>query len=587
MSIFRLIRGELQKILLRPLMYIITIVLAVGLVGSIVLFNNTIHDRQDSGYSIAGEDKSAVFSNFISSASTNKGTLDAEVESAHSSIEIYTTLNSTPSETVSAQLKTFIKSAIGELESYKNNINSTPATETDLSTLVKNHDNLRSFTEQIRTKINDATGGELRTIIIKKTDFDNYIGIVNTAYNYLNSSFDTNSLEDHKLLLEKLNQATGYSSISGKSYFDKLETLTNSSITDCAIDAKVLTDLETKYTSATTYLTNVKSQIDEQLNDDKVSLADYKTTVLKYYYTCKQYVDLVDTSIKYYPVAKFSDSEINQMLGYKNINTYELEQSITRNAYMIEHNLTDNTTSSIFSPGISFSNSASSLDLVYFGLEICGFIIIVLCIALVSIMIARENAQGTLRLQCLRPYSKNQILSSKILATIFLGFILLMFSAVVLFFAGWIICGLDFTTMLAVFNAECAFLISPIAMIFIYIGLFLLKMIFYVMLSAMIASLFRNDILAIIIPLLIYVLNAILAFVFTSTFWYAYVPFACVDLFKFFGGGFTLVNNPISIILSTKIFYNTSLIYSVGIFGVMLITMIMVSHISFYRREIR
>ncbi len=202
-------------------------------------------------------------------------------------------------------------------------------------------------------------------------------------------------------------------------------------------------------------------------------------------------------------------------------------------------------------------------------------------------MIASENARGTLRVQCLRPYSKRQILSSKIWATLFLGVILLLFSALVLFIAGWIMFGLDFTNILAVFNSTNAFIISPIAMIFVYIGLFVLKMIFYIMLAAMLATMFKNDIAAIIVPILIYVANAVLAFIFTATMWYAYVPFACVDLFKFFGGGFALAENPISIILSTPLFYNSNFVYSVSMFAGLLIIMTIISHICFKKREIR
>ncbi len=587
MSIFRLIRGELQKILLRPLMYIITIVLVLGLIGSVILFGSTIHNREDTGYIITGENKTEIYTNYLSNSTINKNMAEQKINSARSKVDTYSTLNSTPSETATAKLKTLITSAKGELEIYKNSIQATDSNETDLSNLTQNRDNLKNYVVSIRTQISEATQGEIKSVLVAKSNYDAYIGLINGAYNYLNSTMDTNSLADHKLLLSKLVNTVGFSEISGTSYFDKLDTLTKDCITDVVIDEKVIKDLQTKYEKATTYMTNVNAQIDAELNDDKIALAQFKNTVLSYFYTSSQYVDLVEKSILYYPVQNFTDSQINKMIGYSNVNTYELRQSITRDAYMIENNLTDNTTAYVFSSGISFSNTASALDLVYFGLEICGFIIIVLCIVLVASMIASENARGTLRVQCLRPYSKRQILSSKIWATLFLGVILLLFSALVLFIAGWIMFGLDFTSILAVFNSTNAFIISPIAMIFVYIGLFVLKMIFYIMLAAMLATMFRNDIAAIIVPILIYVANAVLAFIFTTTMWYAYVPFACVDLFKFFGGGFALAENPISIILSTPLFYNSNFVYSVSMFAGLLIIMTIISHICFKKREIR
>ncbi len=587
MSTFRLIRGELQKILLRPLMYIITIVLVLGLIGSVILFNNTITDRQDSGYTISGNTKAEVYTNYLSNSTMSRSLADQKINKANAKVQTYATLNSVPSDTTTAKLKTTITSFNGELLIYKNNIQSTSPTETDLSVLNQNRANLTTYNNQLKSIITTAVDNTVRSITIQKHDYDLYLGLISATYNYLNSAIDTNDLEDHQLLAQKLSTAVGYSEVAGVSYYDKLQTLTNNAITDVIIDASIITDLNTKYTTATTYMTNLNDQMTTTLNDDKVSLTEYKNIALAYFYTSAQYDTLVEMSIAYYPVANFGDRTISNLIGYKNANSYEMQQTITRNAFLIDNNLSDNTAAYSFSAGQSYSNTASALDLVYFGLEICGFLIIVLCIVLVAGMVAGENARGTLRMQCLRPYSRRQILSSKIWATLILGFILLLFSAIVLFFAGWIMFGLDFTPILAVFNAQSAFMVSPIALIFIYLGLFMFKIVFYVMLATMIATLCKNEIVAILIPALLYVANAVLAFIFATTYWYGYVPFACVDLFKFFGGGYAIDGNPISIILSTPLFYNSSFAYSICMFGGLLIIMTIISHIRFKDTEIR
>lgn len=587
MSIFRLIRGELQKILFRPLMYIITIVLVVSLIGSVILFGSTIHDRQDSGYTIAGENKSEVYNSFLSNSTINKTIADNSLATALTLVNTYSGINIDANNVATQKFKNIIVQLKGELEVYKNNIQATDTTETNLSKLNQNCQNLKNYITSLRTELSKATQGDICTIILTQRDYDLYVGLINASSNYLNSSMDQNSLADHKLLLSKLTNAVDYADISGSTYFDKLETLTTEAITDVVIGEEVAKTLREKHETVSNFMTKIRTNIDEQLNDENVSLDTFKSTVLSYYYASSQYVDLVNNSIVYYPVQNFTDQQINKKMGYSNVNKYQLQQSITRDSYLIDNNLTSNSTAYVFGIGTSFSNTASSLDLVYFGLEICGFIIIVLCIVLVASMIASENARGTLRVQCLRPYSKNQILSSKILATLILGVILLIFSALVLFIAGWIMFGLDFTTILAVFNATNAFLISPIAMIFVYLGLLICKLIFYILFATMLATIFKNDIIAIIVPTIIYVLNAVLAFVFATTYWYAYVPFACVDLFKFFGGNFALANNPISLVLSTPLFYNSNFIYSVCMFGALTIIMAIISHLCFKHREVR
>lgn len=587
MSTFRLIRGELQKVLLRPLMYILTLVLVLGLVGSVVLFDNTIADRQNSGYTIAGETKSEVYANYLSGTTISKSIADQKLSQSKNMVDKYAVLNSTPAETSTAQLKTILASLTGELEIYKNNIQATSSTETDLSTLNQNRENLKQYTERLKQTFNSSINGSIRSILISQNDYNMYVGIIGAVHNYLTSAIDTNSLDDHRLLLDRLSTAISYSSIQGTSYFDKLNTLTNQCITDVTISGDDIARLTTLYTTASAYLVDLNDRMAEALNDDTVSLAEYKNIALSYFYTSKQYSDLVQNSIAYYPVANYGDAQITSLIGYTSINSYQLRQDIARDAFLIENNLTQNTTAYPFSSGTSFSNTASALDLVYFGLEICGFIIIVLCIVLIAGMLAGENARGTLRVQALRPYSRGQILSSKIWATIILGFIMLLFSALVLFFAGWIMYGIDFTPILAIFDASHAFVISPIALIFIYLGLLVFKMIFYILLATLIATLCKNEIAAILIPVLLYVANAVLAFVFSSTYWYAYVPFASVDLFKFLGGGMAIAHNPISIVLSTPIFYNTSFVYSICMSVGLVLIMAIVSHIRFKDSEIR
>ena len=585
MSIFRLIRGEMQKILLRPFMYIITIALVLALFGSVALFQMT--DRQTLGYTISGSTKSEVYTNFLSNTSINKNIADKKIDTALGLVDTYSAINATPSTSVTAKIKSLLNSATGELVVYQNNIQSISSNETDLSTVEQSRQNLITISEQIQSTFVDAVQGDILSILITKNSFDTFVGLITQANNFLNSAIDTNNLDDHKLILNNLTNVIGYKSIEGKNYFNKLTTLANQQFTDIVVKEEIISSLKLQYDTAKEYMNTIDSKITEELNDEAVNVQDFKNTVLSYYYTALQYEQLVKDSIKYYPVENYQDTTINSFIGYKDINSYELHQEITRNDYLISHNMTDNLTGSVFSPTTSFGNQVSALDLVYFGLEICGLIIIIISIVLVAQSIAGESGRGTLRLQAIRPYSRCQILSSKIAASVLFGTILLIFSAIVLFIAGWIMFGIDTTSILVVFNASTPFVISPFALIFIYIALLIFKIFFYIMFATLISTLFRNNIAGILIPLVFYIVNAVFSFLFVTTAWYAFIPFSCIDLFKFFGGSFIMADNPLSIALSSPIFYNTNFIYSICMSVALCILMIIFSHIAFKKRDIR
>ena len=80
MSMFRLLRGEMHKILMRPILYIITGVLVLALFLSVSLIN--MSDRSTYSFSVVGDTKDAVYENFLTSNVKNKTDADELVKNA-------------------------------------------------------------------------------------------------------------------------------------------------------------------------------------------------------------------------------------------------------------------------------------------------------------------------------------------------------------------------------------------------------------------------------------------------------------------------------------------------------------------------
>ena len=586
-SMFRLLRGEMHKILMRPILYVITGVLVLALFFSFTLLN--MNDRNTTEYVINGETKQEVMQNFLSSQSMNKSIADSNLASAKTKIDYYSTVNTEPSTTITAQLKLLVDEAQNVLVRYLNGIQTAEDTGNLSLLLAGNYrTQLSNYVTQISQIVSDATRTENPTLLMKTDDYNRFVSLTSTLLNYLtDNNFDANNIENHNLLVENIRNAIGFDDIEGPSFLDKIETIVNQNMSDIVIDESVITTLLTQYDTAQTYMNTLYTNIANSINDEEISIDAMKDYILAYYYTANQMYNLATNSIYINPIKEFNDSQANEYIGYSGVNIYEINQEITRNSYLIENNLSDNSFAHVFSPTTSFSSEVSAFDLVYFGLEICGFVILIFCVVLAAGMIAGEQSNGTLKVLAVRPYNRSKILTSKILATVIFGTIFIVFSALVLFIIGYAFYGLDMTPILAVFNASSAFVVSPIVLLLIYLVLMIFKILFYVLLATMISVVFRSNVGAVAISILIYFVSALFAVLFTSSYWYAFIPFAGIDLFKFFGGSFATPDNPIAIALSSPLFYNSNFVVSIVSVLITMLVFIIISYTVFKKREIK
>ena len=591
----RLLRGELNKILMRPILYILTGVIVIALIFSALLLN--MSNRGDQLYHIDGGNKTEVMINFSSAPNMNKTIAETMVLNAYGQLEYYQNINTSPETTVTTRLKNLIDNSESRrgarrlLNDYLTGIQYAQNPENPSN--VRELNNIRlemvEVLNEARTIISEAATSTNASILMPKESFENYITLISDALLYLNAEgADINLIETHENIYNHISQANGFTNIEGASYFDKLYYLTSNDITDITLSEETITNLNNQYEKVTTFMSSTLENINAYSADENISTGTLKEEILKYYYAASQYSTLVSDSIYFEPVKSFNDSYAHQFIGYTDVHLYQIQERIATNNYLLSNDLTSNQFSSVFTPTMSSGDQVGAFDLVYFGLEICSFIILIFCVVLAAGMIAGEQSTGTLKVLATRPYSRNKILTSKILASLIFGIIFLVFSAIVLFIIGYAVYGLDTTPILAVFNATSVFVISPFLLILIYLALLIVKILFYVLLATMISTVFRSNVGAVVISIFIYFLTAIFAVLFTSSTWYAFLPFAGIDFFKFFGGAFASdLSNPLSIAFSSPMFYNSSLLISAIVVTVTMVVMTILSYVVFKKREIK
>ena len=296
----------------------------------------------------------------------------------------------------------------------------------------------------------------------------------------------------------------------------------------------------------------------------------------------------------------FEDNLFNQFIGVNNIKTafnmtqftrYNFEQNISKYSYLYENNYLEanygmpfsSQTTSHFTDN-SNKQVVNAFDYSYYVLDIFGFIIIIFSVIIASNMIAGEQKDKTLKLLAIRPYSRNQILTSKVLATLFFAFTFIVLSAIISFIVGAIMYGVNLSEILITINASTTMLISPIWLYLIYLLTLFIKVMFYVIFAFAISIIFKSYIASIVINFFC-VLLATIGNVYLSSFaFWKFIPFSNLDLFKYFGGGTFSASS--SVFNLSYIIPDTSLLFSILITAIFLAIFITVSHVILNKRDI-
>jgi len=569
----RLIRGELNKILMRPILYVITGILVVALIFSFTIFNPT--ERKDSEYSVGGTTNTEAFTNFTTHTGTmNKSVADTQVDTAQILINYYQNLK------IPANKYTTKFSEIDTLDSimsaYSANIYNASS---NIANCNYNRNQLINVLTTFRTNFNEAVSNPNLCIMIKTDNIDTITSLVQKALSRLNNEdYDYSNLDVHE---------TVYNYLINNKIFEQLVTLTNE-IKDIEISDETLTKLNLMLTTTRTNLTTRYQEINSNYTSSDYQLETLKDDIRDYYQCAGQLLTLVQTTLQYEPIKNLADSVSHTYNTYANIYSYQLQETITKCTYLIENNAVSSDYAMMYNAVITSNSETNAFDFVYYGLELCGFIIIIFCVVIGAGMVAGEQTNGTLKLLAIRPFSRNKILTSKLWATLIFGIIFTLFSAIILFITGYIFYGIDFTSVLGIFNATTAFVMSPFWIILIYLACLIFKIFIYTLIAITISVIFRSNVGAVGISIFIYFFSALFGVLFTTSYWYAYLPFSNFDLFKYLGGSFASSQaNPLAIAFSSGIYYNMNFIWSAVISGIFIVLLLILTYVQFNKREIK
>lgn len=448
-----------------------------------------------------------------------------------------------------------------------------------------------------RTLIENVTA--FKTSVTNVIDYEShtFAAIKDVDYKVFNDSIDTfintitikagsePKLLDNQTTLAKINNNNYVSAIS--------KVITQITLLDC--DYELLTDLSKTVTTVEERVAKKYTEISEfasknATNKDLNVLAKFNLLVSEYKEMQVSLKDYVYYSILTDTVKNFSNSQVQSFHGEEFLgiyNDYQNNEKIITNKYYIDNDIYSFELGNVFSFNMNSQNETTPFDFMYFAIEISTMIIVIFSIFMAASIFAAEHDSGTIKLLLIRPFKRHKIVSGKLLATLFFSTMFLVFSTVVATIIGFTVYPVDnIQNILAVFNGTTAFKFNATVLFAIYLFFTLLEIIFYVILSSALCTLFKSYAGAVTGSFVAYFATIAMNIGFGKKLWYSYSPFVNLNLFKYFGNGFlTNQNSSLSILFNTPMLGNMNYFVSLGLSAGVMALLLAITYVVFKRRD--
>ena len=606
---FRLFRAELKKIFLKPSIFVVTGLIILMLAISTFIYKPdtrsiyTINYNSLSGYSVK------QYYNYFTEkeASNAKNYSDNLMTQADAYVNRYADGNNV------------IEQLINDWRSVEALFDTTP--NEDYVSLYSQYQTTDDETQKtsLLTEL-DIQKSKLKTAITDfQTSYASYARDGSEIYFLVDSKLDkvirnehlqsaltvfdraVGKSDEHSFIISELRGlnifANVFDDLNQLLPFKPAEELIAQLKTNKIVDGNIVVNEESPIVIGQARLDSIFAEMtdfyDLHKSDSETTPEDRKTIIayMSEYCTTANYVfRIIESSIKVSGLSTYTAMDITKFKNFEGANYYQLKEILAKTQYLFNTETYEYDYAEPFSVIQPSNEELSGFDYSYFALRLCTFFITIYIVVLAAGTIAGEQSAGTLKLLAIRPYSRNKLLTAKILATLAIGAILLFVSSVASLVVGGVTYGLNFTTVLAVFNASSAFAVSPLILYVIAMFTMLAEVIFYALISIFISTVFKSNIAAVAISILIFFVSLVINVIATDVPLLGLIPFVNVNFFKYFGSAFLANangNDLIQKILTPTVFSGSTFWSSLILYSLTMIIVIVTTHIIFRKRDIR
>ncbi len=581
-SFWKITRGELDKIFVRPAIFVMTGFFVLAIVVSALMFAPSPRADSANFANIDGKSVVEVYNNFNSNQ--HKKIYDDDFANVLTMLNFY-------SQNGSAFInKKDLTDAISDINStFEDYQRKTALSNTG------SMDSVISIKNQLTKQINDLNknyktiNNSFLQLLITKSNNEITLNTLNDFLLTVSIDGDEQNKEHHLHIIETIDTHKFIPNLTG--LISKIE--------DVNIDKKTITTLKTDYydvannrkttigNAINSLYTSATSDAEINLNEKKIN--EIKTLCDNYKLLINQVSSIIDDKILLEIVGTKNTSNLSN-LSYTELskfNKYKTNEDLTRNIYYFTNETYSYQYANVFQSNTNSNYKTNAFDFMYYALEFLSFIIIIFCVVIGSGMISGEVTGGTMKMLAIRPYRRSKIITGKLMGTFLMGVIFLLIGTITTFIIGARMYGLDSAPVLMIFNAESATTISATGLFFIFLALLLVRIIVYTTLAVFISTAFKSNVAAVIISVMIYIFVALFGNLFGDSAVYGYLPFANVDLFRYLGGEYVSTTGSIlGLDFSCPIQPDSNFYLSLGIVGVFVAILLVATYIIFNKRDI-
>lgn len=583
-KIFRMANAELNKIFMRPSMFVLATVLVVALVLSFFCFEPT---SSSTKYTYELNTTTAMGLKFEQEyKSLEEKLILAKEDALYYSIPENDTFESLKAMSANMANKfDIVYDTI--LNASKNNLY---PTQTDKEKIINQfasfEDSVKELKDYLLVNIKDKsinffiTVSEFEKVYNTVKNIDEAIPTENqlneSTYadiierlNLINDSFNIVGLNSKITELEKIEVDSAELTLLLEKYYYPNITETTDGVTTTYTHTGKLKEMYDAVVEI--YIQNPESaeeSVKAQLNEKIAQFYDY----------IQINVNLIENNFELLRIGTKSDDEIMLYNGFSGISIYNLKQEITLSEYYLKNNTFGYEYLNAFNFNINSGINTNAFDFTFFAMQILSCLIILFVIFFASSAISGEQNSGTLKMTAIRPFSRNKIYSGKFLACFNVALILLLVSLASSLAVGAATFGFTSQQVLVVMNASEVFVMHPALLLLIYFATLLIDIVFYISLSILISMLIKSTTINTGVTAGLFLASTIISGTVTAS-WSRFIPTTHLGLFKYFTTSKTGM-------LSFSVVPNTNFIISLIIIIISIFTFDLIGRLMFSRKSI-
>ena len=563
---FKIVSAEIKKIVSKPGIYVLSVLLAIILILGVFIYKPTV--QESIKFELTGDTYVEKYTDFTQGdLAGKKAESKTKIDNAIQSIINYSITVSPETYTQKEYIDFLVNKTNEVYNSYKETAYDNSTNAHVISIRAQMVSSLENLNSAIETALTNSQYGSF-SLLTTKENYENYKSSYKQVLDWSRISVNKDNLDimkAHFVQFENKYKENFYNSINGFKYPELSKEF-----------VKTYSSLEngTKYATLNSrldeILLEIKTNFDLALNDSKLNInsaSKMDELANLYVETVNTYVNLIKYELLSNAFSIVSTNEELKMLHLSDYSSYNSNSLLERYSYLFENNKTEYDYARPLTIGVTSNDEINAYDYSYFVLKIFSFVIIIYAIMSACHSIAGEIKEGSMRYLAIRPVSRTNMFFGKWFAIIIMSIILMLFSFVISLCVGGAVYGFSSNTILTIFNGHHAFTIHPLGMIGIYLGSMLLELIIYSLIAMLLSVLFKSDLMSMTILLVIYLLNTLLPiFVQGTNTWLAYYPFSHISLYSLFGSSvYSVSNNFFNLVFGAKIYAGTHIALTISI----------------------